>query len=67
MVFTIYATVRGYLGGGMLTLIISAILIYLIVIKYGDASFAIWVFSVVLGLGVSQLVIFSIGHFFGQR
>ena len=48
--FTIFTTVRGYLGDGAITIIISAILVYLLVIKWGYITASLYVFFYVLML-----------------
>ncbi|MFH1235253.1 MAG: hypothetical protein V1493_06585 [Candidatus Diapherotrites archaeon] len=48
LTFTIFTTVRSYLGAGNLTLLISGVLIYLLVIKWGYMTASLYVFFYVL-------------------
>jgi hypothetical protein len=48
LTFTIFTTVRSYLGAGNLTLIISGVLVYLLVIKWGYMTASLYVFFYVL-------------------
>ena len=48
LIFTVYSTVKGYLGSGMISLLISAILIYILVIKHAFLTTSIFVFFYVL-------------------
>ncbi|MDO8427658.1 MAG: hypothetical protein Q7S92_00415 [Candidatus Diapherotrites archaeon] len=48
LIFTLYSTVKGYLGSGMIPLLLSAILIYLLVIKHAFLTTSIFVFFYVL-------------------
>src|SRR3989344_4067781 len=50
MIFTLYTTVRGLMGSGNLTLIISAILIYFMVFKYFELFLSLYVLQLLLGL-----------------
>jgi len=59
--FVIYSTVRGYLGPGMLTLIISAILIYFLVFKYFYIYTSLFVFQLLLGVSFLSVIVWGIG------
>lgn len=48
LTFTIFSTVRSYLGAGALTLIVSGALVYLLVIKWGYLTASLYVFFYVL-------------------
>ena len=61
MVFIIFATVRGYLGDGPLTWIISGVLIYFLVFKYTDITASLWVFQLLLAFGFGSVIIWGIG------
>lgn len=50
LTFVIFSTVRAYVGSGALTLILSATLIYLLVIKWGYLTASLYVFFYVLML-----------------
>ena len=61
MVFVLYTTVRGYLGSGNLTLIVSAILIYFLVFKWFQLFLALYILQVLLGLQFLSVVIWGLG------
>lgn len=62
LVFLIFSTVRGYLGSNIFTIIISAVLIYFLVIKYAyiTASLYVLLFFFLI-FNVFSIVIFGIG------
>jgi len=62
MIFTIWGTVRMYLGDSVLTLIISGILAYLIVFKYLYLASSIYVFQLLLMVGFSSIVFFGVAN-----
>src|SRR3989338_5296345 len=61
MIFTIYTTVRGLMGSGNLTLIISAILIYFMVFKYFELFLSLYVLQLLLGLQFLSVIIWGVG------
>ncbi|MFH1224886.1 MAG: hypothetical protein V1676_03705 [Candidatus Diapherotrites archaeon] len=61
MIFTIYSAVRGYLGSGPLTLVISAVLIYYIAFKYVIIVSALWAFQILLMFGFTSVIVWGIG------
>ena len=61
MIFTIYTTVRGLLGSGTLTLIVSAILIYFMVFKYFEVFLSLYILQLLLGLQFLSVVIWGLG------
>ncbi len=61
MIFIIYSTVRGYMGEGPLTIIISGILIYFLVFKYRDITASLWVFQLLLGIQFISVLVWGIG------
>jgi len=63
LVFTLYTTVRGYLGSGPLTLIISGVLIYILVIKYAAFSAGMFSYVIILQIGVSSMLIWGTSFF----
>lgn len=70
LVFAIYTAVRGYLGSGTLTLVISGVLIYILVIKYAAFSSAAYMYMVVVQVGVSSMLIWGTNFFlikFGRK
>ncbi len=62
LIFLIFTTVRGYLGTGVPTIIISGVLIYFLVVKwvYFTAAAYIAVYFL-LSLQVFSIIIFGIG------
>ena len=61
MIFTLYTTVRGMLGSGTLTLIVSAILIYFMVFKYFEIFLGLYILQVLLGLQFLSVIIWGLG------
>ncbi|MCX6799115.1 MAG: hypothetical protein NTW59_03405 [Candidatus Diapherotrites archaeon] len=62
LIFLIFTTVRGYIGNGILSILISGVLIYYLVIKHPFASAIIYVaIFFLLTLQVFSVVIFGIG------
>ena len=60
-VFVIFSTVRGYIGEGTITYIISAILIYFLVFKYTYIFASVYVFQMLLAVSFTSVVIWGIG------
>ncbi len=71
MIFMIYIMVKGYIGDGPLTLIISGILIYFLVFKYTLLTSTLWVFQTLLMYSFFSMVIWGVGtqtpRFFQKR
>lgn len=61
MVFIIFSTVRGYLGDGILTYVLSGILIYFLVFKYLLITSSLWVFQILLGVGFGSVIMWGVG------
>ncbi len=62
LVFLIFSTVRGMLGGGILSLIISGVLIYFLVIKWAYFTASMYVFFYfIMTFAVTSVVIWGIG------
>lgn len=61
LIFVLYTTVKGFLGPGNLTLIISAILIYFMVFKYFELFLGLYILQLLLGLQFLSVVIWGIG------
>ena len=59
MIFIIYSMVKGYMGGGAIGVIITAILVYFLVFKYRDIYAVLFIFQMLLGMGALSLVIWS--------
>lgn len=58
LIFGIYSFVREFLGDSSLTWLITGILVYILVFRYGDIFASLWFVSIVLGtLGGTVLVI----------
>lgn len=60
-IFIIYSTVRGFMGSGMPTILICAILIYFLVFKYFEIALSLYVFQMLLGLQFISVLIWGIG------
>ncbi len=60
-VFIIFSTVRGYIGDGTITYIISAILIYFLVFKYAYIFASVYVFQMLLAVSFTSVIIWGIG------
>jgi hypothetical protein len=62
LVFLIFMTVRGYLGSGIPTIIITGVLVYFLVIKWAYFTTMAYVaLFFLLGLQVFSIIIFGIG------
>lgn len=61
LAFTIITTVRGYIGNGVLSILISGILIYFLVIKWWFIASPIWLFTVFMGLNILGMIVWGIG------
>ena len=65
MIFVIYTTVRGYMGPGNITIMISAVLIYFMVFKWFEVFLSLYVLQLLLGLGFISAVMWGVGRTFG--
>ncbi len=61
MSFLLYAIVRTYLGSSPLTLIITAILVYVLVFKYTYITSAAWLFQTILMFAGFSVMIWVLG------
>ena len=62
LIFLIFSTVRGMLGGGVLSLIISGVLIYFLVIKWAYFTASMYVFFYfIMSFAITSVVIWGIG------
>lgn len=61
LAFTIITTVRGYLGNGALTIIISGILIYFLVIKWWWVASPVWLFTIFMSLNIIGMIVWGLG------
>lgn len=60
-IFMIYATVRGYLGNNIISIIVSAIFIYFLVFKYRDLFASVWFVATLLMFGFGSVIMWGIG------
>ncbi len=60
-IFMIYMLVRGYMGDGPLTIIISAMLIYFLVFKWFFFFSVAFMFQLLLSIQVFSVIIWGIG------
>ena len=61
MIFVLYTTVRGFLGSGTITLVVSAILIYFMAFKYFEIFLSLYILQLLLGLQFLSVVIWGLG------
>ena len=61
MIFIIYTMVRGYLGEGIMSIIVAAVLIYFLVFKYRDLTATVWVIQIMLSVSFFSVIIWGIG------
>ena len=61
MIFTIFTTVRQYIGDGMPTYIVSGILIYFLVFRYPEITSSLWVFQMLMMFGFTSAILWGIG------
>ena len=60
-IFMIYATVRGYLGNNVISIVVTAIFIYFLVFKYADIFASVWFLTTLLTFGFGSVVMWGIG------
>jgi len=63
MIFILYMTVRGYLGSGVLSIIVSAVLIYFLVFKYIEFTAGVFVIYTLLTLMAGSMIIWGLSVF----
>jgi len=62
LVFVIFTTVRGYLGSGVPTIVITGVLVYFLVIKWAHfTAMAYIALFIMLSLQIFSIIIFGIG------
>lgn len=62
LAFLIFTTVRGYLGSGVVSLLVTGILIYILVIKHAYiAASGAFTLMVLLTFGIFSVVVWGIG------
>lgn len=59
LVFSIFMMVRGYLGNGVLTIIISGILIYFLVIKWWWVGATGWMAIMLVSIGLFSVILWG--------
>lgn len=67
LVFVIFTTVRGYLGPGIISIIISGILIYYLVFKWWWVGAIGWWGITLLGMGVFGVIVWGSSKVIPQR
>ncbi len=61
LIFVIVTTVRGYLGNGIVMLIVSGILIYFLVFKWWWLASSSWLFLTLLSIGFFGVIVWGLG------
>ena len=59
IIFVLFTTVRGYLGTNVLSLIITGILIYFLVLKWWWVASSVWFFTILLSFGLISLFVWG--------
>jgi hypothetical protein len=59
LIFVIITTVRQYLGNNVLTLIVSGILIYFLVLKWAWVASSIWFFTILMSFGLASVFVWG--------
>lgn len=59
LVFSIFMTVRGFLGNGVLTIIISGVLIYFLVIKWWWIGASGWMAITLATMGIFGVIVWG--------
>jgi hypothetical protein len=67
LIFVIIMTVRGYLGSSVLTLIISGILIYFLVLKWWWVASGIWFFTILMSFGLISVFVWGTSKIIPQQ
>ena len=61
LVFAIFTTVRGYIGDGALSLIISGVLIYVLVIKWAYLTASLYIiFNIFMMFSVFSMILWGL-------
>jgi len=61
LIFLIFTIVKGYLGDGTLTLIISGVLIYFLAFKYAYIASTAYVLYILMGFSFLSVIVWGIG------
>lgn len=61
LIFVIITSVRQFLGNSVISLLISGILIYFLVLKWWWVSASGWVFITLLGIGFFSIIVWGLG------
>lgn len=67
LIFVIFTMVRGYLGNGTMSLIISGILIYLLVFKWWWLSSSVWFFTILMSFGLVSVFVWGTSKIIPQH
>ena len=67
LIFAVFMTVRGSLGDGVPTLLISAILIYFLAFKYFELAAGAYVLYFVVAYTGTTIFSFGLRFFFGRQ
>ena len=59
LVLVIITTVRQYMGNGVITLIISGILIYFLVLKWAWIASSVWFFTILMSFGLASVFVWG--------
>lgn len=59
LIFIIFTTVRGYMGNGVLSLVITAILVYFLVLKWWWIASSVWFFTLLLSFGLISVYVWG--------
>lgn len=60
MIVVIYGFVRGMLGGGAASLIITAILSYIFVIRFWYLTASLWIVYLLISFGLTSVIFFGL-------
>ena len=61
LMFLIFTIVKGYLGDGTLTLVVSAVLIYFLAFKYAYIAATAYVLYILMGFSFLSVIVWGIG------
>lgn len=61
LIFVIYGMVRGFMGSGPISIVLSGVLIYFLVFKYFELTLSLYIFQTLLGLQFLSVIVWGIG------
>jgi hypothetical protein len=67
LIFVIIMTVRGYLGSSVLTLIVSGVLIYFLVLKWWWVASGVWFFTILMSFGLISVFVWGTSKIIPQH